>query len=154
MRFNIVSCKDRERQKFIDEVGGLALDKKLSPVDIMLPSYIPVIDKAVSNFSHWTIPSSIIGVSLTDTIDKGIEYKAGSWHEEKEIRFRTRLLLGEAVRGKKSILFATGQDTLIERLWWDRNDIHLFENLSAMGFSMITGDMVGSWSVFSNELRV
>ena len=151
-RVATVTCKDPYLQEFIDEVGGLALDKKISGVDFSdLPSYIPIADLASSKLSNNTFPSPVVGLTLKDVVRSGVRSKAGALQEHGEISFRTNLLLSEALRGKRGILFASESDTLIERLWRERVGCHLFENIKIMGFWIMTAI---NFSVFRGECPV
>jgi len=138
MRSRIITCKDPERDTFVKEVGGLNLDLSLPSVSVNLPSYIPILDKRAATFSYYAVPKGIetIGLTILDTITKGVTFKAGTWHEQENIEFRLSLLLGNAVKGKQTILFPSGPDTLIEWIWYKRNDCQLFKNLRAMGFKL------------------
>ncbi len=138
-REKIVSCKSPAYEKFIQEIDGLALDKSLSTIEISLPSYIPIVDGRVNKLSQFAIPSPVIGVTLRNVIKGGAKFKAGTWHEVKEISFNLSFLLNNAIRGKKAILLSSGQDALIENLWYEREDVGLFEHLAAMGFVAMTG---------------
>lgn len=141
LRKNMPTCKDADLDLFIDEVDGLQFDVVLPSVDSNFPSYIPILDKETAQLSYLAVPNGInvLGMTLSDVISKGITYSAGTQHEQDEIEFRLSLLLGNAVRGKKVVLFASGSDTLIEWLWYNRKECELFQNLKAMGFSFATG---------------
>ena len=141
LRKNMPTCKDPELDLFIKEVGGLQFDVGLKSIGNNFPSYIPILDKETAQLSYLAVPSGIdvLGMTLSDVISRGITYSAGTQHEQDEIEFRLGLLLGNAIRGKKIILFASGSDTLIEWLWYNRNECELFQNLKAMGFSYATG---------------
>lgn len=140
-RTKIITCKDPDLNAFTSEVGGLALDLPLPNVSIQLPSYIPILDKRTASFSYFAVPKGIdtVGLTLSDTITRGVTYKAGSLHEQKNIEFRLSLLLGNAIKGKQVILFPNGSDTLIEWLWYKREDCQLFKNLRTMGFRLTSG---------------
>jgi hypothetical protein len=149
LRVATVTCKDPHLQEFIDDVDGLALDKKISGIaDLDIPTYIPIADLASSKLSNTTFPSDVVGMTLKDVMSSGVKYIAGTMQEHGQIAFRTTLLLGEALRGKKNILFASESDTLIERLWRERKGCRLFDTLRLMGFSIMTGI---NFSIFKGE---
>lgn len=138
-RQNMPTCKDPELSIFLKEISGLVLDLPLSSVKNKLPSYIPILDKRTALLPFNTIPTDTVGFTLLDTLQKGVIFKHGAWHEQDDISFRVKLLLGGAVRGKRAILLSSGSDTLIEWLWYRRDDCSLFRHLRAMGFSLMTG---------------
>lgn len=148
LRKNIVTCKDQYKEEFIKEVDGLELNSKLSTEIIGVPSYIPVLD--IRSAKTGNIPSTcpIVAVTLWDLLRRSILLKAGRYHEINNISFRTDLLLKKNFKSKKVILFLTGSDTLIEWLWYNREECRLFETIKEMGiwavggfnFSLIDGE--------------
>lgn len=141
IRKNMPTCKDSEKDIFLNEVSGLSLNLRLPKIKVDLPSFIPILDNRTARLSSFAIPSGVTTVSLTigDVISKGVVFKAGMWHEQDEIKFRVNLLSGNIFKGKKIILLNSGTDTLIEWLWYRRKDIFLYDYLNTMGFSMSTG---------------
>jgi len=150
LRKNMPTCQDKDIDLFIKEVGGLDLDFNIPGINIPLPAYFPILDKGTSKYPFFSIPNGIdlVGLSLLDTLSKGVVFRNGSWHEQEKIEFLMNLLLGDAIRGKKVMLFMHGPDTLIEWLWYKRNDINLFKHLYAMGFTLASGM---NFSVISGE---
>jgi hypothetical protein len=134
---NIITCKHPQKDKFIKEVGGINLDINLSSfIYEELPSYIPILDLGCRNFP---VPSTHLGITLHDIISKGVKLKAGKLHEQKEIIFRNTILNSEAFKNKKVLLFNTGSDTLIEKVWHERVDYDFFNLLKKMGFWAVGG---------------
>jgi hypothetical protein len=58
------------------------------------------------------------------------------------------VLAAPIFKGKRVILFSTGQDVMIETLWWERHDTKLFDVLVGMGFYAITAM---NFSLFEGE---
>lgn len=139
-RVNTPTCKDPELASFMDEVGGLNFDTQLSNGVYALPPYIPTLDYRSRTFrpfnqNHYPV----VAITLQDILRSGgIVKKAGALHEH-DLQFRIKTLLGSALRGKKVILFLTGPDTLIEWVWYKRNEINLFKTIRMMGFYAVVG---------------
>jgi len=139
-RINTPTCKDSEIDAFMNEVGGLNFDTQLSNGVYMLPPYIPTLDyrsRTFRSFNQKHYP--VVAITLQDILRSGgVIKKAGALHEHK-LDFRLSVLLGPAFRQKKTILFLTGPDTLIEWVWYQKNEIKLFQALAAMGFYAVIG---------------
>lgn len=152
-RENMITCKDPQLQDFIDDARGLDFDIKLPPIDINIPSYIVILDKRTAFMSRFSIPTGVdtVGLTLVDIVSKGVVFKAGTHQESGDIEFRRTLTLGDAMLGKKTILFSSGSDVLIERLWREYKECSLFESIRAMGFSLVTGI---NFSVIKGECPV
>lgn len=141
LRENIVTCKDSELDKFINEVDGLAFDTMLPAINTPLPLHIPILDVGTAKLSYSAIPIGIgmLGMTIGDVISKGTKFHAGTLQEQASVEFRMTLLTGNALKGKDVILFNSGPDTLLEMLWHQRKKISLFEKLGIMKFSYATG---------------
>lgn len=147
LRENIITCKDHYKEEFLQEVNGLELNVPLSTTQVDLPPYIPIVDYNVVR-DGYPINHPVVGISLWDILSEGIYMKAGCWHESKEIKLREQLLMSPNLKGKKVILFNAGPDSLIESIWYRRNEVRLFHKLSNMGFAAVTGF---NFSVFEQE---
>jgi hypothetical protein len=148
LRQNIITCKDRSLDAFINEVGGLEFNVRLLTQNINLPHYIPILD--YGTIAKVRLPKSIeyVGISLKDIIKSGFHHNAGRMHEYPNITYRSSLLEHENLKDKKVILFLCGEDTLIEGVWYKRNKSKLFETLKQMNFYAVTGI---NFSVFGDE---
>jgi hypothetical protein len=139
-RIDTPTCKDPEINTFMDEVGGLNFDTQLSNGVYALPPYIPTLDyrsRTFRSFNQKHYP--VVAVTLQDILRSGgVVKKAGALHEHK-LEFRLSALLSPAFRRKKTILFLTGPDTLIEWVWYQKNEIRLYKTLAAMGFYAVVG---------------
>lgn len=146
-RLNIVTCKDEKIEYFIKEVDGLDFDIEINSEIPKLPNHFPTVDKrSALNFQA---PKSIefIGLTLIDIIKTGFVFKAKTLQKAGDITLEENLLKG-SLKGKKVILFLTGEDMLIETVWHKRDSIKFFQILSRMGFFAITGF---NFSVFGGE---
>ncbi len=136
---NIITCRHPHKQEFIDEVGGLALDIKLSSEIEELPFYIPVLDLASGNIGGTPSYLPTVGLTLSDIISGGAKEIAGMYHEVDQIRFREKMLSSRNFRKRNTILLLTGTDTLIETVWYQRENCKLFESIRNMGFQAVGG---------------
>ncbi|HVT85196.1 MAG TPA: hypothetical protein VHD35_08320 [Chitinophagaceae bacterium] len=145
---NIITCRHPYRNEFVEEVGGLTLDAKLSTQIEELPFYIPVLD--ISSSQESKVPSFLptVGVTLKDIILGGAKQIAGTYHEDAAISFRDSILSFKGFSGKNVILFLTGTDTLIETAWHRREPCKFFETIGNMGFWAVGGM---NFSVFEGE---
>lgn len=138
-RKNIITCKDEYLDEFIDEVGGLDLNTKLSTNLQDLPNYIPVFDKASSKIPNLDNSFPVVALSLIDILSNGIKYKAGGIHIAGNINIKESTLKADCFHNKRTILFCTGSDTLIEEIWHQRKNIKFFETIKDIGFHAVGG---------------
>jgi len=147
-RKNIVTCQDEFRDEFLDEVAGLDFNLALNPEKTTLPSYIPIFDRR--GFSFNDIPNDItfIGTTLRDIITSPLSSYAGRLQEPSGIRYNSSFAKTNAFRGKQSLLFLTGPDSLIEPAWHQREDSDLYnilrrggiDHVSSFNFSLFEGE--------------
>ena len=153
---NIITCKHPYRDEFVQEVNGLALNSKLKTQIEDLPFYIPILDLGSSNLGNIPPFLPVVGITLSDIVSQGILYKAGRYHEQNAIHFRSDILSRESFKNKKVILFNTGTDTLIEWLWYKRHESKLFETIRDMGFWAAGGinfSVIGGECAFAQALN-
>lgn len=148
LRRNIITCKEKYLDTFIDEVQGLELNTTLTSVIQPLPYYIPVFDKKLEIIPNLPSEFPFVALSLKDSITGGVIHKAGCIHEEKNVGLRSLLLQTPCFKGKKILLFSSGSDTLIESIWYKRDDIDFFNKIAKMGFYAATGF---NFSLFAGE---
>lgn len=142
----IITCKDSRKGSFLSEVGGLQLDT-IHKSDIReIPAYIPIYDYRTLA-QAFICDSPVIGISLRDILLNGVTEKAGVLTEQP-ITFRDPALFAELCNKKRVILFLAGPDTLIEWVWYNRNDCGFYTQLQQMGFWAVTGF---NFSVFAGE---
>ena len=139
-RMNVVTCSDEELSRFIADVNGLTMDNiHLSGQAFSFPQVIPVIPRGMFSWPSSSIPSDIVGVCLDDILTKPIRQRAGRYILPVGSTINPLALAAPVFHGKRVVLFSTGRDIMIETLWWERHDMHLFETLTQMGFVGITG---------------
>ena len=151
---NIITCKNPHISDFLSESNGLALDLNLTSDINKLPAYIPILDYGTRNIG---LPFPVVGLTFWDIISKGVKLNAGCFHEEAEIRFKQKILESTGFDNKKTLLFLTGADTLIEWLWYNRTECDLFYTLKQMGFWAVGGinfSVVGGECPFSHALNL
>jgi hypothetical protein len=150
---NIVTCKNPHLNEFLTEVKSLDLDINLTSDVDKLPAYIPILDYGTRNID---LPFPVVGLTFWDIISKGVKLQAGCFHEESEIRFKEKILESAGFANKKTLLFLTGADTLIEWLWYNRAECKLFYTLKQMGFWAAGGfnfSVIGGECPFSHALN-
>ena len=84
-------------------------------------------------------PYEVVGTTLRDIVRGVTTIRAGAEQEVTWGSFKLPMLLNGSFKGKKTILFLSGSDTLIESLWYNRDEYNMINNLRAMGFSAVTG---------------
>jgi hypothetical protein len=150
---HVVTCKHPNKDDFINEVNGIELDLNLNSEIEKVPPYIPIFDYGSKNIIN---PFPFVGITLHDIVAKGVVFKAGKLHEQNEIILRKDILQSNAFKGKSTILFLTGPDTLIEWIWYNRNECNFFKTLKEMGFWAVGGfnfSVIGGECPFSHALN-
>ncbi|RZK27024.1 MAG: hypothetical protein EOO43_00975 [Flavobacterium sp.] len=147
-RVNIITCKDEYLHEFIAEAKGLKLDTKLNTTITNLPYYIPVFDSKLDIIPNLSENYPVVALTLKDIVSGGMIYKAGCFHEEKSVNVRSLMLNSYCFNGKKVILFSSGPDTLIESVWYKRDECNFYNKISKMDFYAATGF---NFSLFTGE---
>ncbi|MCC8410489.1 DUF4417 domain-containing protein [Mucilaginibacter sp. UR6-1] len=156
-RRNIITCKDKYRHEFVDEVEGLALNVNLHTQCDILPSYIPVYNKMASQLPNLSGEFPVIALTLKDILSSAVSHKAGGLQEDKSIIFRNLLLNYYCFRNAKVLLFSSGPDTLIEYLWHQRELCTLYEKIRKMDFYAMTGfnfSLITGECAFAQSLNI
>ena len=138
---NMVDCHCKDIHLFIDEVHGLNFENKTrqgpSP---LIESMGPVIPKEWFNRDPSTIGHEIVGLRIGDIITpRPRKNSAGILTISNNIRIDLSALKFPVFQGKRVVLFATGIDVVIEKLWYKRFAINLFEAIASGGFYAVTG---------------
>jgi hypothetical protein len=136
---NIITCHHPYYKDFVEEVDGLAFNAVIKPAIEILPPYIPILDLASSEIECVPHTLPVVALTLSDLISGGVREIAGSYHEIKAIDMRDGILSRKAFKGKNTILFLTGTDTLIESVWHKRDSLRLFERIRNIGFDAAGG---------------
>jgi hypothetical protein len=152
IRYNQVTCQDENLEDFINEVNGLRLNAPLTTKYEVTPAYIPILDSNTLDLPLGTLSHHpVVGIGIKDIVSGGMTSKKGIKHESKIKCFNINYPIRESLRNKKVILFCSGHDTLIENLWYHRNEARLFENFYAMNLAAVAGI---NFSVFVGECPV
>lgn len=149
MQDDIVSCKNPNISTFLEEVDGLDFNTvKIQQKLFNPPFLIPIINRGIFKFSGDEIESETIGVSLKDIFSSGPSKRNGRQVQPK-LSLDHDALRSPIFKNKKVILFGSGRDVLIERLWQEEFYKPDFAKaVSIMGFTAVTGI---NFSVFRGE---
>lgn len=138
---NMVDCHCKDIHLFIDEVHGLNFENKtIQGPSPLIESMGPVIPKEWFNRDPSTIRHEIVGLRIGDIITpRPRKNSAGILTISDNIRIDLSALKFPAFQGKRVVLFATGIDVVIEKLWYKRFAINLFEAIASGEFYAVTG---------------
>lgn len=147
---NMVDCHCEDIQLFIDEVRGLDFGNKVvtgpSP---FIAGKVPVIPKECFDNDPKTIDSDIVGLRLGDILShKPRHNNAGVLLLSDDVHIDLLALKRSVFQGKKVVLFATGPDVVIEKIWHRRFAMSLFQAIAAGNFYAVTGM---NFSLFLHE---
>lgn len=147
---NMVDCHCEDIQLFIDEVRGLDFSNKhITNSSPLITDPIPVIPKEWFNRSPETISSDIVGIRLGDILSpKPYRNSAKTVLLSDDVRVDLSALKHPVFQGKKVVLFATGIDVVIEKVWYRRFAIDLFRAIAGGNFYAVTGM---NFSLFLHE---
>lgn len=148
----VVSCKHPELRSFIDEVDSLDFlnVKNKAPATIQLPFFIPVVSRDFFSCNATSINSDVIGISLKDIFTSPPKRRLDRLHVSS-LKIKKNLLDNPLFQNKKVILFSSGPDALIEKVWNQEEELDLFVELAKMGFELATAM---NFSVFFGECPV
>ncbi|GEM_PF-3815600 len=149
----VIDCRHPDLRECINEIDGLDLNevnavKVVTPEE--LPNFIPVICNRLFKLPSELMPYEIVGVSLADFLGVSVRRINGSLVVSKP-KIRSELLRLPIFENKKVILFSTGQDVVIERLWGEIKELNYFEILRKVGFTAVTAI---NYSLFLNECPI
>ncbi|MEK7153275.1 MAG: hypothetical protein AAB834_04970 [Patescibacteria group bacterium] len=137
---NIVDCHCDDIGVFVADVGGLDLNSKaLSGGSPFIADDITIVPRDWFDRSPDTIESNVVGIRIGDILSKQPRRKWGTLILNDDVHIDLAVLSRPVFRGKRVILFASGEDVVIEGLWWRRHAISLFEAIAAGGFYAVTG---------------
>lgn len=149
-RRNTITCKDENLDEFLSEIGTLDIHTAhLQGVDLPLGEYIPVIPKKFFDSPTTLVSHEIVGVSLSDIfVSRPLELRDGQYRISPNLQINTDVLRNQVFQNRKVILMFDARDSLLEHLWWNKEDFNLFETLSKIGFHAIT---TPNFSLFRGE---
>lgn len=137
---NVIDCHCVEVDTFIQDAGGLDLNSKsLSGDSPLITQNITVIPREWFDRSPDTIVDDIVGVRLGDLLSEQPRRKWGTLSLGDDVHIDLSVLSRAVFQGKHIVLFASGEDVVIEGLWWRRHAIELFQALAAGNFYAVTG---------------
>jgi len=137
---NIIDCKHFDLNRYIEEAHGLDFNNKnINGPTVYINQDIPIIPPDCFNMDPSDIDSEIVGVRLYDILTKKPRLKKGFYQLDDKVKINKLALSHPVLHGKKIILFCTGIDTAIEKIWWLRNDIKLFDEIVNLGFYAVVG---------------
>lgn len=147
---NMVDCHCEDIQLFIDEVRGLDFsNKSMIGSSPLITDDIPVIPKDWFDRPSETISSDIVGIRLGDILShKPYRNNAKTLLLSDEVQIDLSALQQPVFQGKRIVLFATGVDVVIEKLWCRRFTIDLFQAIATGDFYAVTGM---NFSLFLHE---
>ena len=133
----MVDCHCKDIHLFIDEVHGLNFENKtIQGPSPLIESMGPVIPKEWFNRDPSTIRYEIVGLRIGDIITpRPRKNSAGILTISDNIRINLSTLKSPIFQGKKVVLI----DVVIEKLWYKRFAINLFEAIASGGFYAVTG---------------
>lgn len=145
---NHISCKNPLRDEFIADVEGLNFSVSLNQGDLpKIPKFIPILEKSFLQSDLSEIPGDFVGVSIADIFTSPLT-QVGGRLQAPNFRFKPELKESPMFSQKMPILFMSGQDTLIESLWMQHQELSLFPTLRDAGFRIATSP---NFSVFVGE---
>jgi len=147
---NMVDCHCEDIQLFIDEARGLDFsNKRVTSSSPLITNAIPVIPKDWFDRPPETIHSNIIGIRLGDILNRRpYRNSAKTLLLSDDVLVDLSVLKRPVFRGKKVVLFATGIDVVIEKVWHRRLTMDLFQAIATGNFYAVTGM---NFSLFLHE---
>lgn len=147
---NMVDCHCEDIQLFIDEVRGLDFgNKSVTSLSPLITDNVAVIPKDWFDRSPETIPSDIVGIRLGDILShKPYRNNAKTLLLSDEVQIDLSALQRPVFQGKRVVLFATGIDVVIEKVWHRRFAMDLFRAIASGNFYAVTGM---NFSLFLHE---
>src|SRR5205085_2644718 len=109
---------------------------------------IPIVPRGMFKCPGREIPSETVGIVLNDILTLKTSYKCERLQISERSKLNETVLSNRAFQRKRVILFSTGPDILIEKLWWERDEKNIFKTIAGMGFAAVTGM---NFSVFNGE---
>lgn len=145
----IIDCHHSDVMLHIDDSGGLDLkDKPIFVRSPMIEHEFPIIPKEWFNQQPESIDSDIVGIRLGDILSERPRLRWGYYYLPDGVRIDLSALSSPVFRGKRIVLFASGPDFVIEKLWRYRWPMNLFEEISKGNFYAVTGM---NFSLFLHE---
>lgn len=146
---NVIDCHYVGVEEFIHDAGSLDFNSKVidgsSP---LVAQNIPVIPREWFSRPSASIDSEIVGIRLSDILSRQPTRRWGVLTLGDDVHIDLSVLESPIFERKNVVLFASGEDVVIESLWWRRHAIGLFEALASGNFYAVTGM---NFSLFLHE---
>jgi hypothetical protein len=147
----VVDCHSEDLAVFIRDAGGLELSSKPLPSSsIEIPRELVVIPPECFDWDPSEFPE-IVGINLKDILSVKPKLRWGHYQLSNDVAISLSAIERPAFKDKKIVLFSSGIDVVIEKLWWERHDISLFEEIAKGNFYAVTGM---NFSMFLHECPI
>jgi hypothetical protein len=144
---NQLSCKVPNIDEFISDINGLEFSTSLSQEDFPdFPKFIPLVEKRFLRSDPQIFPCEFVAIPFREILASCLKTVAGRW-KSPSLELSTSLRGSPVFSQKRVILFMSGQDVLIEKLWEKYDDSYL-SNLKEIGFEFASSP---NFSVFAGE---
>lgn len=139
-RINVVTCRDKELDIFLTEVNGLdMMNVNIKGTIFSLEQFVPVIPRGMFKVQAREVPYNVVGVVLNDILKKPLRLRAEYYTLPEDWEVDIEVLKNPVFKDKHVILFSSGQDVLVETVWWARHRKKFFESIAKIGFFGVTG---------------
>ncbi len=140
---NIVNCKSRDLGKHLSEINGLDFTNvNARQKTVPLPNFIPVINGGFFGYSGSLVNYKTIGISLKDIV------KSEFLYGRRVLIPKSDLLKMPLFKDKRVVLFMSGKDHLVERIWREDKISDFYSRLKELGFYLVTAI---DFSIFFGE---
>ncbi len=144
----IVDCHSADLQEYIADAGGLEFaNKTIATGSPTLPDDLVVIPPECFDWEPERFPE-IVGINLKDILSTKPKLRWGHYYMRDGVRISLSALDRPVFQGKKVVLFSSYIDVAIEKLWFDRHEIALFQEIAKGKFYAVTGM---NFSLFLHE---
>lgn len=144
----IVDCHSPNLDEFIADAGGLNFaNKPIVTGSPVIPDGLVVVPPECFDWDPERFPE-IVGINLRDILSPKPRLRWGYYHMRDGVRISLSALDRPAFRGKKVVLFSSCLDVALEKLWFEKHDISLFQEIAKGNFYAVTGM---NFSLFLHE---
>ncbi len=144
----IVDCHSTNLQEYIADAGGLDFaNKPIMTGSPVMPDELVVVPSGCFDWDPELFPK-IVGINLKDILSTKPKLRWGHYYMRDGVHISLSALDRPAFRGKKIVLFSSYIDVVIEKLWFDKHEISLFQEIAKGGFYAVTGM---NFSLFLHE---
>lgn len=145
----IIDCHCFDLPKFIKDAGGLDLNTKIITYESpLIQQNIVVVPREWFNRPAESIKDNIVGINLKDILSHRPHRHWGFYELSDDVHIDLTVMKSPIFYGKQVVLFASAIDVVIEKLWFLKNDINLFDEIANANFYAVTGM---NFSLFLHE---